>query len=311
MRASTRLRRAGSDRTPAAGPETGSAARRASAGASRPSSFRAAAAVPQQHLREPMPCRHPLQTRVLTRPDQIASRLQLRRRNIDRLEQPARTQPRELTRVAAVGLDPIIRPRRQQPRRHHLANDSPPHQIAIQVKAGPAPPRSNNAPPASGATSARPPPSRTQACVRRATHRCGQRRVGSELACTSNPTVTAADSFMVGDLRMWLYRHTPATHDTAQAPANSSAETNTAPRTGRRAPILWTYMRGAMAVELRRWRAWVFCARLVAHPYLGARGAACLIGAAAAHSSPGQAAARCRSEVGARGKRLRAVGVGM
>ncbi len=126
-----------------------------------------------------MPCRHPLQTRVRTRPDQIASRLQLRRRNIDRLEQPARTQPRELTRVAAVGLDPIIRPRRQQPRRQHLANDSPPHQIAIQVKAGRAPPRSNNAPPASGATSARPPPSPTQACVRRATHRCGQRRVGS------------------------------------------------------------------------------------------------------------------------------------
>jgi hypothetical protein len=29
-----------------------------------------------------------------------------------------------------------------------------------------------------------------------------------------------------------------------------------------------------VAVELRRWRAWVFRARLVAHPYLGARGAA-------------------------------------
>jgi hypothetical protein len=37
-------------------------------------------------------------------------------------------------------------------------------------------------------------------------------------------------------------------------------------------------------------------------------GAGGLIGAAAAHSSPGQAPARCRSEVGARGKRLRAVG---
>ena len=40
------------------------------------------------------------------------------------------------------------------------------------------------------------------------------------------------------------------------------------------APILQTYMRGAMVVELRRWGAWVCRARLVAHPYLGARGAA-------------------------------------
>src|SRR5207253_9061311 len=37
-------------------------------------------------------------------------------------------------------------------------------------------------------------------------------------------------------------------------------------------------------------------------------GAGGLIGAAAAHSSPGQADTRCRSKVGARGKRLRAVG---
>jgi hypothetical protein len=29
-----------------------------------------------------------------------------------------------------------------------------------------------------------------------------------------------------------------------------------------------------MVVELWRWGAWVFRARLVAHPYLGARGAA-------------------------------------
>ncbi len=37
-------------------------------------------------------------------------------------------------------------------------------------------------------------------------------------------------------------------------------------------------------------------------------GAGGLIGAAAAHSSPGQASAHCRSKVGARGKCLRAVG---
>jgi hypothetical protein len=37
-------------------------------------------------------------------------------------------------------------------------------------------------------------------------------------------------------------------------------------------------------------------------------GAGGLIGAAAAHSSPGQANARCRSKVGARGKRFRAAG---
>jgi hypothetical protein len=58
------------------------------------------------------------------------------RPHVDRLEQPARIQPRQLARVAAIGLDPIPRPLRHQPRRHHLAGDSPPDQIAIQVETG-------------------------------------------------------------------------------------------------------------------------------------------------------------------------------
>src|SRR5439155_24087702 len=50
----------------------------------------------------------------------------------------------------------------------------------------------------------------------------------------------------------------------------------TQPRTARRAPLLWTYMRGAavVVVTLRRRSARCWCARLASHPYLGARGAA-------------------------------------
>jgi hypothetical protein len=35
----------------------------------------------------------------------------------------------------------------------------------------------------------------------------------TKLACTSSPTVTVVGSLIVGDLRMWLYRSIPATHD--------------------------------------------------------------------------------------------------
>src|SRR6266851_5375215 len=55
---------------------------------------------------------------------------------MDRLQQTARKQTRQLARITAVGLDPITRTLRHQPRRHHLAVDAALDQVALQTKAG-------------------------------------------------------------------------------------------------------------------------------------------------------------------------------
>jgi len=62
-----------------------------------------------------VPIAHPIKPRVLTGAHQITRRLQLTRGNMDRLEQPAGEQPRQLARVTAVRLDPVTRPLRYQP----------------------------------------------------------------------------------------------------------------------------------------------------------------------------------------------------
>ncbi len=64
----------------------------------------------QAELRQPVPVAHPIQPRVLAGSHEIASGLQLARGHVDRLEQAAGEQPRELTRVPRIGLDPIARP---------------------------------------------------------------------------------------------------------------------------------------------------------------------------------------------------------
>jgi hypothetical protein len=90
----------------------------------------------QAELREPLPVTHPNQTRVLTRAHQIADRLQLRRGHIDRLEQAARKQARELARVTRLGLDAIARPLRHQPRRDNRTVDAALDQTAIETETG-------------------------------------------------------------------------------------------------------------------------------------------------------------------------------
>ena len=66
--------------------------------------------------------RHQIAAQVLAAADQIAQRLQLGRGNDDRPQLPGRVQPRELERVARVGLDPIAGLARDRARRadHHL-----------------------------------------------------------------------------------------------------------------------------------------------------------------------------------------------
>ena len=77
------------------------------------------------------------------------------------------------------------------------------------------PPHSSSAPTASGRSSrARPPPRHRAASAPPATHRRGPPPAGSNERERSSPTATVVvESYMVGDLRMWLYRATPATHD--------------------------------------------------------------------------------------------------
>src|SRR5205823_10069144 len=78
----------------------------------RPRGRRQPTTVAQTELRKPLPVAHPIQARVLARAHQVTRCLQLRRGNMDRLEQPAGKQTRELPRVTWIGLDPVARPLR-------------------------------------------------------------------------------------------------------------------------------------------------------------------------------------------------------
>ena len=55
---------------------------------------------------------------------------------MDRLQQPAGEQTRELARIARIGLDPVTRPLRHQPRRDHRAVDPPLDEVPIEAEAG-------------------------------------------------------------------------------------------------------------------------------------------------------------------------------
>lgn len=99
-----------------------------------PTAGRQPASVPQAELRQPVPVAHPVKTRVLPSAHQIAGRLHIGQGNMDRLEQPASEQPRQLARVTAVGLDAITRPLRHQPRRDHLAVDATRNEITRETE---------------------------------------------------------------------------------------------------------------------------------------------------------------------------------
>src|SRR5438876_10019805 len=53
---------------------------------------------------------------------------------MDRLEQPAREQPRELARITTVGLDAITRPLRHQPRRDDRAVDAALYKMTVTTE---------------------------------------------------------------------------------------------------------------------------------------------------------------------------------
>ena len=90
----------------------------------------------ETELRQAVAVTHPIKPRVLPRPHQVTRRLILATGHRDRLQQSTRKQQRELTRIALVGLDPIPRPARHQPRRHHPTLDPTLYQVPVQAKPG-------------------------------------------------------------------------------------------------------------------------------------------------------------------------------
>jgi hypothetical protein len=61
----------------------------------------------QAELPEPVTGTHPVQPRVLTRPDEITQRLMLGRRDEDLRQQPSRVKPRQPPGVTLIGLHAI------------------------------------------------------------------------------------------------------------------------------------------------------------------------------------------------------------
>jgi hypothetical protein len=79
---------------------------------------------------------HAIEPRGLASADQITGRLELGRGHVDRLEQPAGVKPRELARIARVGLDALSWPLRHKSRRYHLAFDAALAQMPVETEAG-------------------------------------------------------------------------------------------------------------------------------------------------------------------------------
>ena len=85
----------------------------------RPVGLRAVEAdlVAQQQLREPMPRAHQIAAQILPRADQVTQRFRLDARHRDAMQLPRRQQPHQPLGVTPIGLDPITRRPRNQPRR--------------------------------------------------------------------------------------------------------------------------------------------------------------------------------------------------
>jgi len=91
--------------------------------------------VTQDELPQPVPSAHPVQPRVLASANKIAQRLKLGRGHEDRCQEPASVQRSKTPSVALVGLHPITRPTRHQPRSDHHAVDP----AAIRCRCSPKP----------------------------------------------------------------------------------------------------------------------------------------------------------------------------
>jgi hypothetical protein len=176
------------------------------------------------------PVTRPIQARVLTRTHQIGHRLPLRRRNMNRLEQPAREQTRQRARVARIGLDPITRPLRHQPRRDDPAVDPTPNEMPVEPEPGRA---RLVAAPCPRPAAQQPLHLLLVVGSVRSSSSSSARTAASriERACTSGPTTTVVDSTTVGDRRTWLYRATPRQPTTdAQTPTTLEQQADAAAR---------------------------------------------------------------------------------
>ncbi len=91
--------------------------------------------VAQAELPEPVTRTHPVQPRVLTRPDEITQRLMLGRRDEDLRQEPRRVKPRKPPSVTLIGLDSVSRARGHQSRSDDHAVHPSGDQCAVQPKA--------------------------------------------------------------------------------------------------------------------------------------------------------------------------------
>jgi hypothetical protein len=125
----------------------------------RPGARREQPTVTETELRQPLPVAHPIKARVLTRTHQIAGGLELGRWHVDRLQQPARQQARQLARVPRIRLHPVARPLRAPARAPPPGSRSRARPNSGRDRNRSGQPRNSSALPASDAAAAPPAPS--------------------------------------------------------------------------------------------------------------------------------------------------------
>jgi hypothetical protein len=91
------------------------------------------AAVPQQELPEPVARRGEVLAHVVASPHQVAHRLLVLGGHRDGGELAGPVEPRELARIAPVGLDAVAGPDRNERRRDDLAGDAHRRELPIDL----------------------------------------------------------------------------------------------------------------------------------------------------------------------------------
>ncbi len=164
-------------------------------------------ALPQQHLRQPMPGPHQIAPDILPGPHQVPGRLLLHTRHHHLDELINQQQPSQQLRVPGVGLHPIpVRPL-QLRRRPHRAPHPMLDQVPVQAVAGRAGliadmhrPGQTRHP----AMTCRPDPGSACAATPPRSHPSNACPV-TDLACTSNPT-NVRSLLTEASRNLWLYR---------------------------------------------------------------------------------------------------------
>jgi hypothetical protein len=94
-----------------------------------------AAPVSEEKLGEPMPRPQQIRPNVFPTTQQIAGRLFLRGRNVNRRQRAGPIQHRELARIPPIRFDAIARAARNEGRRDHVARHLVRHERPLQFKA--------------------------------------------------------------------------------------------------------------------------------------------------------------------------------